>query len=290
MKTFSRIQSVFLSFILLFITTTQNSWAEIDSITPPPGAIQVTPEEFQALKKDEVQDPKKESSNNLAGEFARGGLNGGGGDAAVVIFAIVGAVMLIAWIPYVALLTYRGIKNPELYKFNYLFSTQFMNVEERDDLKQRRLGEMYSVRFTSIASHKREEPRQSNDPLDKNYGLNFEVGYYNFYDQIKGNGQKLKYHGPYWLIGPSFILGNLNEMDQAFPLFFKVDLTAGTSFHQEIDLILRGELTINLQTERGFFIGAGVSGLYLYGREGKGIISHVSDLSVQGVMTTGWIF
>lgn len=280
MKTFSRIQSLFLSFILLFITTTQEGWAQVTP-TPPQG-VQVTPEEFKDLKKEEIK-----SGNSGSVVFLPS--SGGGKDIAIMIFAVVGVVVVVAWIPYTALLAYRSIKNPELYKFSSILSASVMNIDKDGDRSQSRKGLMSSLRWTPLSALKRSEEEIKNNPHDKFFGFNFEVGYYDFYDEMKQAGVKQEYHSPYWLVGPSLVLGDFMPLKK-IPLFLRMDLLAGTSFHQDVDLITKADMSVNFVIGKGAFVGLGVSAFYLYGREGKGIIDHVSDLSTQFAFTTGYRF
>ncbi len=279
MKTFSRIQSVFLSFILLFITTTHESWAQVISV--PPGGVQVTPEEFKELKKEEVK------NDNPIGVVVQAG--GSGKDAAVLIFAVVGIVIVVAWIPYTVLLAYRSLKNPELYKFNSILSASIMNFDKGGESFQRRKGLMSSLRFTPMSALIKSEEEFKKTPVDKFFGFNFELGYYDFHDEVKQAGFRQDYHSPYWLVGPSIVMGDFIFLKKV-PMFLRMDLLAGTSFHQDVDLITKADLSLNVVVGKGAFMGFGVTGFYLYGREGKGIIDHFSDLSTQFVFTTGYRF
>lgn len=280
MKTFFRIQSVFLSFILLFITTTHDCWAQAASI--PANGVQVTPEEFKELKKEEI---KPTNSSNLVIIPH----SGGGKDVAIVIFAIVGVVAVVAWIPYTALLAYRSFKNPELYKFTSILSASVMNVDRGGEKFQNRKGLMSSLRWTPISALKKNEEEIKKNPYDKFFGFNFELGYYDFHDEMKQAGVRQDYHSPYWLVGPSLVFGDF-MLFKTIPLFLRMDLVAGTSFHQDVDLITKADMSLNFLIGKGAFIGFGVTGFYLYGREGKGIIDHVSDLSTQFAFTTGYRF
>jgi hypothetical protein len=282
LKTFSRIQSVFLSFILLFITTTHESWAQVNNTTPPPGAIQVTPEEFQAFKKDELKDEKAVGANFIQA-------SGGGKETPFLIFAVVGTGIVVAWIPYTVLLAYRSLKNPELYKFTSILSASVMNIDKGGERFQKRRGLMSSLRWTPMSALKKSEEEIKKNPYDKFFGLNFELGYYDFHDEMKQAGVRQDYHSPYWLVGPSIVLGDFILL-KTIPLFLRMDLLAGTSFHQDVDLITKADLSLNFLIGKGSFIGFGVTAFYLYGREGKGIINHVSDLSTQFAFTTGYRF
>lgn len=280
MKTFLRIQSVFLSFILLFITVTQDSWAQ--AISVPPNGVQVTPEEFKDLKKEEIKPSK--SLN-----FVIIPSSGGGRDVAIVIFAVVGIVVVAAWIPYTALLAYRALKNPEQYKFTSILSASVMNIDKDGEIFKSRKGLMSSLRWTPISTLKKSEEEIKINPYDTFFGFNFELGYYDFHDEMKQAGVRQDYHSPYWLVGPSLVLGDFMLLKK-IPVFLRMDLLAGTSFHQDVDLITKADMSLNFVIGKANFIGFGVTGFYLYGREGKGIIDHVSDLSTQFAFITGYRF
>jgi hypothetical protein len=277
MKTF------FITFIFFFVMTTQDSWAQIQEkekpAAPPEKAVEVTPEELKELKdKELLQTPEQVSTGPDFSAFIAGNLSSSKGDGAILVFAIVGAVVIVAWIPYVVLLALRAAKNPQYFDFHQMLSSQITPLSETGSDTQTRSGVMSSLKYTALSS-KKSSP-------NANFGLNFETGYYNFHDRLNSNGHKQYYHSPYWQIGPSIIFGKLNRYS-SIPFLFRIDLTAGTSFHQDVDLILKSELSVIYRHESGIFAGLGLAALYLYGREGKGILSHVADVTLQPTLSLG---
>lgn len=268
-----------LSFVLLLPTFSYAD--EVAMPLPlPAGAVQVTPEEFKELKKEEVSKP---TSTVPSGSFNFSG--GGGGDGAIVIFAIVGTIILIAWVPYVAVLLYRGFKHPEEYKYRSLVNIQYNRLFKSTSIH--REGYLTSIKYT---------PMFSDNPLSqdretsktKNYGLNIEIGKYHFNDYDESTNVKQDYDSYYWALGPSFIFGNLKNIHHS--LFSKFDLLAGTSFKSDVKLILRADISLNYVVKDGLFFGVGIGGSYLNGQKGKGIISHSSDLSQQWFLNFGVLF
>lgn len=253
---------------------------EVNEVQLPPNAVQVTPEEFKELKKEEVSKP---SGTTPSGSFTYYG--GGGGDGAILIFAIVGTIVLIAWVPYIVVLLYRGLRHPEKYKYHSLVNIQYNRLTKSSYIH--REGYMAAFKYTPYIS---DNPSNQNPKpgKPKNYGLNFEIGKYHFNDFDELLKAKQKYDSYYWLLGPSMIFGNLEKTNRL--LFGKIDFLAGTSFKRDVNLILRADISINYVVKNGLLFGLGVGGSYLNGQKGQGIISHSSDLTQHWFFTSGFLF
>ena len=257
------------------------------------GPIQVSPEEFKELKK-KAEEKKQEANSDEKEEAEQVDLElpvhvaahtGGSGssDSAILIFAIVGTVVVFAWIPYVVVLLYKGIKNPEHYRFRSMLTTQYNRFMDTGEVE--RSGNMSGLRYTTFI----EDKKMIEDKIKQRrfYGLNVELGNYHFNDADEITKQKVGYDSNYWLVGPSFIYGNMRDQET---VFFKTDLLAGTSFKSDVDLILRGELSLNFKFKSGLITGFGFGGNYLSGQNNKGFFKYVDQLSTHWLFNLGYLF
>lgn len=247
----------------------------------PAGAVQVTPEEFKELKKEEVK--------NAAGTSVAPSSNPswfyGGGEVSILIIAVVGTVILIAWVPYTVFLAYERLKKPESFKDYSLLNFQFNSFINIDEYNVS--GEMNSLKYTFL-TQRLSENNNSSVKKNKKLGLNIEIGHYSFRYLDKTNNTRTPYNSAYWLIGPSVIFGSLREKMSS--TFLKFDLQAGTSFKRDVKLILKFDITLNHKFKNEFFIGGGFGDTFLNGKAGKGIASHLSDLSVHWLLSAGMVF
>ncbi len=261
-------------FLLSTFLITQ-SFATETQTSLPAQAVQVTPEEFKDLKKDEVKPGEaRKSQTELPGPIDflfRGGGGGNGKDAAILIFAVVGTVVLVAWIPYTALLVYRAIKKPENFKVHSLLEAQFIYLSPAE-----RKGFIGAIQYTPFLIEKSSAKKS-------NYGLNFEIGNYHFKDS--GDLASVKYNSFYWLIGPSIVFGNLDAPGKA--VFAKLDLMAGTSFSRDVKLMLKADISFQFIPVKKFFYGVGFGADYMDGQKGKGIVTHIDNLKAHFLLTTG---
>lgn len=287
-----------LSCSLLLAGTTFS--AEDFDTTLPLGAVQVSPLEFNELKKKAAEaetdkEKKEETSKEPVAEEAEqvdlelpihvAAHSGGSGssDSAILIFAIVGTVVVFAWIPYVVVLLYKGIKHPEHYRFKSMLTTQYNRFMDTGEVE--RSGNMSGLRYTTFI----EDKKMIEDRIKQRrfYGLNVEIGSYHFSDTDEMTKQKVGYDSNYWLVGPSFIYGNMRDKDT---VFFKTDLLAGTSVKSDVDLILRAELSLNYKFDFGMVTGFGFGGNYLSGQNGKGFFKYADQLSTHWLFNLGYLF
>ncbi len=270
------LQIYLLGFILLI-----PSFSFADNVVPPPQAVQVSPEEFKELKKEEVKD----SSGSLpVGSFNFSG-GGGGREAAILIFAIVGTVVLISWVPYTAMLAYERFKKPENFKDYSLLNFQYNSFINFDG--NNRNGDMSSLKYTFL-TQRLNQNKNSSGFKSKKLGLNFEIGHYSFKYSDRAKNISIPYNSNYWLIGPSIIFGAIKEKVNS--TFLKFDLQAGTSFERDVNLILKFDISLNYKFRNEIFLGAGVGDTFLNGQKGQGIVSHLNDLSVHWLASVGMIF
>lgn len=232
---------------------------------------QVSPEEFSSIlehvkaqkvivvqanvKKDERDEKEKEhkaeseetstsfldsvdlSTNVLANSSS-------GDEAALIIFAVIGLVVIVAWIPYLPVLIHDIIKGDENLKIHQLLTTQWNPF-----LGTHRSGGLLGLRYSFF------EERLDKDQTLK-MGFAVESGHY-------VAKEKFRFEGAYWLAGPSIVIGDYDTDS----LFGKIDLMGGTSFDSDLGLVSRAEFSINWLDESGLLVGLSVGGLYLKARD-----------------------
>lgn len=247
--------------------------------------IQVSPEEMKTLLKDptiqryaqvktiEKDKDKKEDeepADNDVHAFIQGISFDGNNEAALIIFAVVGIVVIVAWIPYFAGVTYQLIKGEkDSFQLNHLVSGQFTQLTtDRDGILA---GGRYSLFVNPV-----------NDRGAVSYGLSFESGYYESQEKNK-NGKRELNHGAYWMTGPTILAGEGS-------LFGKIDLLAGSSFDRNLGLISKAEASLNWLFDSGLTLGASIGGLYFHVKDRNGILKHENDLGFTYGVVSGFSF
>jgi hypothetical protein len=167
-------------------------------------------------------------------------------EAALVMFALVGLVIIVAWIPYVPMLLYKGVEEK---KFDHLVQLNWNPVigHNRGD----KHGSMTGLNYGFYLE-------------DSHIGLSLESGYY----RLNQN------EGSYWLSGPSIVFGDMKPET----LFGRVDLMAGSSFDANLGLMSRAEFSGNFISKSGYTFGASIGGLYLKHHEEDPLIGQTHQL------------
>lgn len=259
--------------------------------------VQVTPEEFEEITsrlpkeqtqihiavREETNDenekaiedsspqslPKKQNPQRFDYGLGNIGSNSSN-DFALVIFAVVGAFVIFAWVPYTVVYLYRLSKG-EADRYSYKHWLQLTALRYKDDIQ----GSLTGIRY-SFLSHDNEEAHVAD------YGLAAEVGYYHNQFNIKDSPSKYK-NGAYWLIGPSITM-------QEKLFVGKLDLMAGTSFDNNLGLISKAEVSFHYFIEKNFSIGLNVGGIYLNAKDQNGVIKDRRELGVTYGVVSGFRF
>jgi hypothetical protein len=231
----------------------------------PTRMVQVTPEEMEQIKKENpeaqtkqvVLKTEEQPANEVLEQTANlfSGFSPNSGEEVLIVFAVVGVVLVIAWIVSFPVAVYKAIqdKNTEqqhMLTLNYL---NFSLDESRGDL----LGLKYGFY------------------LGKNVGLTSEVGQYSL-----RRGDSI--HGQYWLVGPSMMF----RMDE---FFIKLDLGAGSSFNSHFGLMSKADLSLNWIFKSGFNFGVGMGGMYLQVKE-LGVSRSTQNAGIGWSANTGYLF
>lgn len=290
----------FIGMILILCLTTEQTSAQS---APPVKAIQLSPAEFQKLvvqsqaktgkidvkvqdnrrpedmaleeaqKRKEEEEKEKTVKKSSSGGGADFGLNAwfsgfhGDDELALLVFAVVGAVIVFAWIPYFPVLAYKALKDDK----NKTVDIVGLSILGAGDSQrgQYRYGTLTSGRY-SLYLQERDEEEPGNL-----LGFSADIGHYKFKEKNTDTGESDVVEGAYWLLGPSIIFGYED------PVFGKLDLLGGTSFGSDLGLVTKADATINFRLgDSGFIIGAGIGALYFENKGSRGIASDINKLSL----------
>jgi hypothetical protein len=161
-------------------------------------------------------------------------VNFSGSDELLVVFAIVGVVMVIAWVAAFPYTVYKSVANKEDYKNIQLLNANYSRFENFE-----LIGTRYSLYLA--------DPKEG--LLGGSMGFSGELGYYNI-DEF----------GQYWMIGPSFLSGF--ELGGQYS-FVKLDLMAGSTFDSNFGLFSKGEVSMNVEVASKLSLGFGMGAIYL---------------------------
>jgi hypothetical protein len=243
----------------------------------------LTPQEVNKLTPHDIdridQQRRKKSASgspNISGI-------GNAKEAALLIFAVVGIVVILMWIPYFPILIYQAVRDRFEYNFINHFSLRSSSINSSDAFNDKRSGYMHGLNYGFYLS------KRKSDPLLQ-LGLTTEFGSYNFDDENHRQQDRKNYHGGYYLIGPSMILAKSNKKIIDYDFFTKLDLLAGSSFSGDLGLLSKAEISFNLTYASGFTMGLGIGGLYIDVNEKKGILSNIDNVGLSLSSNIGYMF
>lgn len=161
--------------------------------------------------------------------------SGSSGDGAAILFAIIGVVIIIAWIPYVfkflETLSDDEVEFCPWYKLQYKFKNIDVYGRGEDLSSVDRTATFHGVQL-SIGSL---------NPEFNRLGFSAELGTHHIQDEFKNwNDQRTtnNYHGTYLMVGPSLFFGSPDSAVLTF------DLMAGVSTNEDVSMI--GDASMNL--------------------------------------------
>jgi hypothetical protein len=250
----------FLSLLLCFCFLIKDVQAS------PPRIVQVSPEEMAKIKKEHpeaetkevVLSDKDEPANRVLETTSDvfSGFSPNSGEEVLIVFAIVGVVLVIAWIASFPVAVYKAVKDKDTKRQHLLGLNYFKySLDEFD-------GNLYGLKYGFY--------------LGDNVGITSEVGQYELRNHGYTNGQ-------YWLVGPSMIY----KMDD---FLFKLDLGAGSSFDSQFGLMSKADFSFNWLSKSGFNIGFGLGGMYLQLREFDGVSRSNQEVGIGWALNTGYLF
>jgi hypothetical protein len=197
------------------------------------------------------------------------------GEAALVVFAVVGLVVTIAWLPYFPILAYEAITDKEnVQPFQHLSLTWSPLLGKMDSLaNETKKDSPSSGALTGLRYNLYGE--RIDDPGMMKLGLGLELGHYSFLEE-----------GSYWLLGPSLLFGDM----EAKSFFSKIDLFLGSSFDSDLGLVSRVDLSLNYAFLSKFTVGLGLGTLYLDIKENRGVVSGTNRLGFLLNANLGYAF
>lgn len=260
----------FIQVILVVILLCQSTKAAV---------VRVEPDKFEAILRQvkaskmlyvQVEPQKKAEDQDDDEGFSDDFLNradatvntlahsNGGDEAAMIIFAVVGLVVIVAWIPYLPVLIHNMVANDDKkLKIHHMISAQWNTLVSEAP----RNGSLTGLRYSFFEDRK---------DLVSNLKMGFaiESGYY----LVK---ERERYEGGYWLAGPSIAVGAI-EPDS---LMVKIDLMGGSSFDSDLGLISRAELSMNWLFHSKLSLGVSLGGLYMNVKESSDDLSFVTGIN-----------
>lgn len=226
------------------------------------------PEDEVKKKIEEEEKKNKKSQSSTSNDMGLNGIfngvsSGGSGnnDAALIVFAVVGLVIIIAWIPYFPLLAYDAISG----KKDILTHHQISFRHDRLSHEYDRDGQFSSGRYSLFL-----EEKDTDDFFMP--GFSFELGTYSLNYEAQLNNPSHHLSGSYWLLGPSAVLGDTDSF------FAKFDLMAGTSFGPDFGLLSKADISFNFNLGSRIILGLGLGGIYFDVKSGEGALSRPHDL------------
>lgn len=187
------------------------------------------------------------------------GSTGSSDELALIIMAVIGVTMVVAWVPYFPLLAYKAIKGEEGQQLD-----QQLSLVSSVQFDGQRRGHLSGARYSFYLSNQHHQ----------GLGMATELGYYNYSDKDEATGSRRGNDGPYWLIGPSLLF----RFDPVF--YSKLDLMGGTSVDSDLGLISRAEASLNANLGRNISAGLGIGGIYLKMKEYQGVFSNQNELGL----------
>jgi hypothetical protein len=189
-------------------------------------------------------------------------------DAAIVVFAIIGLVVIIAWIPYAITylydLQYEGTTYCPWYRLSYQFK-QLKSNSEKLDIDRDAKFHGFQLGISSLHQEY------------SFFSFVAEVGHHEITDTIDGEDQK--YFGEYLMLGPSVVLGKPNKDVIA------LNLMGGASTNSDVSVIAEAALnwSINLNSlavKYAPILNLNFGANYLDVKETEGIIKNMNKNSL----------
>ena len=237
-------------------------------------------EELENKKEESsIDSPRTRAANTGSDLGLHLGSDFGGSDAALIVFAVVGLVIVFAWIPYFPILFYDYLSHPDDYETRQMVGLNYTaaphNRSSYKGKNQYRKGFFAGSRYSLFFKQKDE----SDD--DFQLGLTTEIGLYQLENDSNNNIKN--FYGEYWLLGPSMMFG--------LPEFWlQLDLMGGSTFDSNLGLMTKADISLNGEVGRDFFVGLGFGALYYDVKGGKGLTTGDKDVGLTWLVKAGHCF
>ncbi len=256
---------------LLFISYTQAS--ECPAVFPK--SRQISEADMQRILKDAKQNPEIQVQRfNFSGNTNLSIPDSSEG--AVVVFAIIGVIVVIAWIPYALMYLYDLQKDRATYCPWYHTSVRYKEIKSSGpELNVKREASFTSINV-GIASLKDEYSF---------FGLGLELGHHEIKDSLDSGSEV--YSGEYFMLGPRVSLG------KPFRDNITLSLLGGSSTHSNISFMAETNLgwSINLNRAAKKYaptINLNLGANYLDIKETEGIIKNINKYALYVGMGFGF--
>lgn len=195
----------------------------------------------------------------------------GSDEVALIVFAIVGVAMIVAWVPYMPILAYKAIREGNggvsshhtLSLKHEVLLGSFDSFAGTSDKAVARSGYLSGLSYGYFLNKRR-------DPFTK-LGVSVETGGYEVKENISDRND-----GAYWFAGPSLLYGDLSNRS----LYGRLDLLAGSTFDSNYGLISKANLSCHYLFSPSVSVGLNFSALYLRVKEDRGLISSSHQLGL----------
>ncbi|HXH74494.1 MAG TPA: hypothetical protein VNJ08_05990 [Bacteriovoracaceae bacterium] len=250
-------------------------------------AQQETPEKKKKTKEEEEKE--KDENDHVGNVFGNLNLGGGGGnsEAAVIVFAIVGLVIIVAWIPIFPILAYqaatgkRDLEKVHHLSLQHILAGKYGHGSTSGENESLRYGSFIGGRYSLYLK----DPKEVNSIAT--LGFSAELGHYRFKDKSQLGSNQVE--GGYWMLGPSMLFGESNG--GGFPLFAKIDLLAGSSVDADLGLVTRADLSVGSYLfGTNTSLGLGLGALYLHSKKSHGILNNGEELGLIFSGNVGYSF
>ncbi len=190
-------------------------------------------------------------------------------ETAYIIFAVVGAVVVIAWLAYVPVLLYDMLVENRNLELSHLLTFQHTHLYlDREVTDKDVEGNLAGLRYSLFLEE------------DRTYGVASELGYFDVSDSDRG---------AYWLLGPSIMLGKADGAMNDF--FTKFDLLAGSSFHRDVGLVSKVDVTFHFGVlHPNFYLGLGAGAMYIDVKGNEGVAKKIDELGLSLLSSATWSF
>lgn len=185
------------------------------------------------------------------------GFSPNSGEEVLIVFAIVGVVLVVAWIASFPVAVYKALNDKNANQ-RHMISLNYFNFSMDESH-----GDLLGLKYGFY--------------LGQYVGITSEIGQYTLKDRGPVDGQ-------YWSIGPSILMNFTKE------LMLKLDLGAGSSFNSYFGLMSKAELTLNWIDKSGFTLGVGLGGMYLKVKEFEDVTRANQEIGFGYSANMGYLF
>jgi hypothetical protein len=256
--------------------------------------------EFEELKKKEEQERKKRRQEKLRKQKEKEeqerkerqttmaqtaqdvaplhqiNLGGDAGDAALVVFAVIGLVVIIAWIPYAAMGIKELITGQKSSNLDFLLSINTSLIEKKRIRSQTNTIRSGSDLNLNLSFYFKESESSQ-------YGLSTEVGYHLFEDQLQSG--TIQHNAVYALTGPSLRV----FFDNKKTLGLKMDLMAGTSEDNSIGLLSKAQILLQVY-QNDLLLHFGGGSQFIESQRTEGPLLNLNSFNFYAVAGVGFNF